>query len=145
MLEALREAAIARGRVAFGETDEVVYAYATVHELAERVVAPPAFYVYRADATARKIDVGRAVAHVLTELGLADADAVADLRFDALWAVLAGQLDAKSWSISLDFYNLLVIELVRQVCSARAPSSPSPWRRCRTTRCTWTCSSTAAI
>ena len=42
VLEALREAAIARGRVAVGETDEVVYAYATVHELAERVVAPPA-------------------------------------------------------------------------------------------------------
>ena len=59
--------------------------------------------------------LGRAVAHALTELGLADADAVADLRFDALWAVLAGQLDAKSWGISLDFYNLLVIELVRQV------------------------------
>ena len=51
----------------------------------------------------------------MTELGLADAEAVADLRFDALWAVLAGQRDAKAWSTSLDFYNLLVIELVRQV------------------------------
>ena len=31
--------------------------------------------------------LGRAVAETLTEQGLADAEAVADLRFDALWAV----------------------------------------------------------
>ena len=55
------------------------------------------------------------MAETLVELGLADAEAVADLRFDALWAVLSGQRDSKSWGTTLDFYNLLVIELVRQV------------------------------
>ena len=59
--------------------------------------------------------LGRAVAETLTEQGLADAEAVADLRFDALWAVMAGQRDSKSWGTTLDFYNLLVVELVRQV------------------------------
>ena len=56
VLVALREAAVERGRVADDEDDVVVCAYATAHELAERVIAPPAFYVYHADATARRID-----------------------------------------------------------------------------------------
>ena len=59
--------------------------------------------------------LGRAVGDVLVKLHLADQEAVADLRFDKLWEVLAGKLDPKSWEVTLDFYNLLVIELVRQV------------------------------
>ena len=59
--------------------------------------------------------LGRAVGDKLVTLNLADEESVNDLTFDKLWEVLSGKLDAKSWEVTLDFYNLLVTELVRQV------------------------------
>ena len=59
--------------------------------------------------------LGRVVGDVLVKLHLADDEAVSDLRFDGLWDVLSGKHDPKSWEITLDFYNLLIMELVRQV------------------------------
>ena len=56
MLVALRQAAVRRGRVDAGETDDEMFAYATVHELAESVLTPPAFYVYHTDPKARLLD-----------------------------------------------------------------------------------------
>ena len=56
VLLALRNAAVQRGRVAAAETDADMFAYATVHELAESVLTPPAFYVYHIDPKARQLD-----------------------------------------------------------------------------------------
>ena len=56
VLVALRQAAVRRGRVDAGETDDDMFAYATVHELAESVLTPPAFYVYHTDPKARQLD-----------------------------------------------------------------------------------------
>ena len=70
-------------------------------------------YAYSATMGGRYL--GRAVGDKLVALNLADEESVSDLTFDKLWEVLSGKLDANSWEITLDFYNLLVIELVRQV------------------------------
>ena len=52
---------------------------------------------------------------LLVQLHLADEESVEELKFDELWDVLRGKLDPKPWKETLDFYNLLIIELVRQV------------------------------
>ena len=59
--------------------------------------------------------LGRIVGDLLVALHLADEEAVEELTFNDLWDVLRGKHDPKPWKETLDFYNLLIIELVRQV------------------------------
>ena len=75
--------------------------------------------------------LGRAVGDELVKLKLTDPPSVADMSFPSLWDVLCGikrtggsiSFDTKSWGETLDFYNLLVIELVRQILRLDTPPS----------------------
>ena len=54
--------------------------------------------------------IGQLVADALVEGHLADPNDVSDMRFDSLWDALRGP----NWKKNVDFYNQLLVELVRQ-------------------------------